>query len=119
MGLELRVEAAVEDAADQKGSLDRVGARPDSIMREERGGRTGFITGSMGSKPIRRYVPLCPALSAPRLLLKPAVHPASWRLGGDEGRFGFEQFTPAAVDVFLGQHMTRQTHEDRVVAELG
>jgi hypothetical protein len=58
-------------------------------------------------------------LIGPRLLSKPAVHPASWRLGGDEGRFGFEQFTPAAADVFLGQHMTRQTHEDRVVAELG
>ncbi len=54
-----------------------------------------------------------------RLLSKPAVHPASWRLGGDECRFGFEQFTPAAADVCLGQHMTRQTHEDRVVAELG
>ena len=35
------------------------------------------------------------------------------------GRFGFEQFTPAAADVFLGQHMTRQMHEDRVVTELG
>jgi hypothetical protein len=55
----------------------------------------------------------------PRFLSKPAEHPASRRLGGNEDRFGLGQFTPAAADVFLGQHMTRQTYEDRVVTELG
>src|SRR5208337_3859660 len=54
-----------------------------------------------------------------RFSLDPTVHPASRRLGGNEDRFGLEQFTPAAADVFLGQHMTRQTYEDRVVTELG
>ena len=45
MGLELRVEAALEDAADQKGSLDRVGgpARLDRGLAGRKKGTYRFL----------------------------------------------------------------------------
>jgi hypothetical protein len=59
MGLELRVEAALEDAADQKGSLDRVGgsARLGHGLAGRKRGHTGFFTGSLG---LQANKALCP-----------------------------------------------------------